>query len=129
MKYKKTTRVLFCIMFLALVLYICMGNINVKASLPNVPEIKQEDVKIDSTISGSGFGEALRSIIAYLQIASTAISIIVLTVLGIKYVTASVEAKAEVKKEITPIAIGILLVFGAVNIVGIAADVVGQIFG
>ena len=129
MKYKKTTRVLFCIMFLALVLYICMGNINVKASLPNVPEIKQEDVKIDSTISGSGFGEALRSIIAYLQIVSTAISIIVLTVLGIKYVTASVEAKAEVKKEITPIAIGMLLVFGAVNIVGIAADVVGQIFG
>jgi hypothetical protein len=71
----------------------------------------------------------LRSIIAYLQIASTAISIIVLTILGIKYVTASVEAKAEVKKEITPIAIGMLLVFGAVNIVGIAADVVGQIFG
>ena len=129
MKYKKTIRVLFCIIFLALAFYICMGNINVKASLPAVPDIKQNDVKIDPTISGSGFGEALRSIIAYLQIASTAISIIVLTILGIKYVTASVEAKAEVKKEITPIAIGMLLVFGAVNIVGIAADVVGQIFG
>jgi len=129
MKYKKTLRVLFCILLFALAFYICMGNINVKASLPNIPEIKQNDVKIDPTISGSGFGKALRSIIAYLQIASTAISIIVLTILGIKYVTASVEAKAEVKKEITPIAIGMLLVFGAVNIVGIAADVVGQIFG
>ena len=79
MKYKKTIRVLFCIIFLALAFYICMGNINVKASLPAVPDIKQNDVKIDPTISGSGFGEALRSIIAYLQIASTAISIIVLT--------------------------------------------------
>lgn len=129
MKYKKNIRILFCILLFALAFYICMGNINVKASLPAVPDIKQSDVKIDPTVSGSGFGEALRSIIAYLQIASTAIAIIVLTVLGIKYVTASVEAKAEVKKEITPIAIGMLLVFGAVNIVGIAADVVGQIFG
>lgn len=129
MKYKKNIRILFCILLFALAFYICMGNINVKAGLPAVPDIKKDDVKIDPTVSGSGFGEALRSIIAYLQIASTAIAIIVLTVLGIKYVTASVEAKAEVKKEITPIAIGMLLVFGAVNIVGIAADVVGQIFG
>jgi hypothetical protein len=51
MKYKKTLRVLFCILLFALTFYICMGNINVKASLPNIPDIKQNDVKIDPTIS------------------------------------------------------------------------------
>jgi len=129
MKYKKKLKILLYILFFALIFYICMANFTVRANLPDVPEINQGDVKIDATVSGSGVGKALRSIIAYLQIASTGIAIIVLTLLGIKYVTASVEAKAEVKKEITPIAIGMVLVFGAINIVGIAADVVGQVFG
>ena len=42
--------------------------------------------------------------------------------LGIKYMQASPSDKADTKKQILPILIGCLLVFGAVNLVAAVAD-------
>lgn len=52
-------------------------------------------------------------------IIASAISIIVLICLGIKYMVGSVEQKATYKKTLLPYAIGALLVFGASTIAGV----------
>lgn len=56
------------------------------------------------------------TVIGLLQIAGTGIALIVVTMLGIKYILASPSEKADVKKQIAPILIGCILLFGAVNL-------------
>ena len=65
----------------------------------------------------------INAVIYLLQFAGTGISIIVVTILGIKYMTASANEKAEVKKQAEPIVIGCILLFAAVNVVKIIASV------
>lgn len=73
--------------------------------------------------------EGINKIIGLLQIVGTGISIIVVTMLGIKYIMASPGEKAETKKQIMPIIIGCVLVFGGVNVVAIIARFVANSTG
>ena len=62
--------------------------------------------KVDLT---SGFGSAAALIAGYILWAGLIIAIVVLTVKGIKFITSSVYTKADVKKELIPWAIGVVL--------------------
>ena len=62
------------------------------------------------------------NIIGLLQVAGMAVSIIVLIVLGIKYMMGSTAEKAEYKKTLMPYFIGALLIFGASAFAGVAID-------
>ena len=64
----------------------------------------------------NNIGKIINTVIGLLQVAGTGISIIVVTVLGIKYLLASPSEKADTKKAILPIVIGCVLLFGAVNL-------------
>lgn len=66
--------------------------------------------------SGTGVGNIINNVIGILQVVGSGISIIVITMLGIKYILASPGEKADVKKSIMPIGIGCVLLFGAVNL-------------
>lgn len=85
-----------------------------------------DGMKNASTIStadaGSNVAKAINDVIGLLQITGTGISVIVVTMLGIKYLIASPSEKADTKKMIMPILIGCILLFGAVNLVAIVAD-------
>lgn len=73
----------------------------------------------DSTSFTLGTGKisgVLNTIIGLIQFAGSGISIITVTVLGIKYMMASANEKADLKKQAIPIVIGCVLLFGAVNI-------------
>ena len=131
MKFKHILIYFFLIIVFFLLIYSIIGINNNVYALSSTPldDIKQENIVLDTTINSSGIGKALKNIIVYLQIAGTGISVIVVTVLGIKYMTTSVEAKAEVKKEMMPVLIGMGLLFGSVNLVAIATDVIDKIFG
>ncbi len=67
----------------------------------------------------SGTTKVINNIIGIMQIVGTGISLIVISLLGIKYILASPSDKADVKKNIMPILIGCVLLFAAVNIAGI----------
>lgn len=71
---------------------------------------------------GGGISGAINNVIGLLQIAGTGIALIMVTILGIKYLIASPSEKADVKKQIMPILIGCILLFGAVNITAAIAD-------
>lgn len=75
-----------------------------------------------ATGSGSNIPKIINTIIGLLQVAGTGISIIVVTILGIKYLMASPSEKADTKKSIFPIIIGCVLLFGAVNLMSALYD-------
>lgn len=71
-----------------------------------------------SSLTDSATGDLINAVIGIMQVAGSGISLIVITMLGIKYILASPSEKADVKKNIMPILIGCILLFAAVNIIG-----------
>lgn len=61
-------------------------------------------------------------ILSIISIIGSAISIIAMIILGIKYMLGSVEEKAEYKKTLLPYLIGAICVFGATVIPGFVYD-------
>ena len=66
-----------------------------------------------NTTAANSVLEISNSIIGILTVAGMAVSIIVLIVLGIKYMMGSTAEKAEYKKTLMPYFIGGILIFGA----------------
>ncbi|MCR5185696.1 MAG: pilin [Clostridia bacterium] len=85
--------------------------------------------KLDDSDVNTGIGDALNAIIGIIQFAGSGIAIIVVSILGIRYLFASPSEKADVKKMAFPIIIGCILLFGAVNIAGIIYDFATGAFG
>lgn len=73
--------------------------------------------------SSSKVRYVINAVIKIIQIVGSGIALIVVSILGIKYMLASPGEKADYKKTITPIVIGCALLFAASNIAGIIADV------
>lgn len=70
-------------------------------------------------ISNSNLTDTGNGIITVLTVIGTVISVIVLIILGLKYMMGSVEERAEYKKTMMPYVIGAALVFAASAIAGI----------
>jgi len=85
---------------------------DVTEAMKNVTQFNDEDVN-------SNAAKTLNSAIGIIQYAGSGIAIIAVSVLGIKYVLASPSEKAETKREIFPMLIGAILLFGAVNVVSL----------
>ena len=75
----------------------------------------------DGVPTDSGIAKVINIVIGGLQYAGSGISLIVVAMLGIKYMLAGVEEKAEIKKQAIPIVIGCILLFGAVNLMSAIA--------
>lgn len=114
----KKTILLFGLIFIIILFF---GTVNVYAS--DVEQIIQSmDGTSNMATDGNGIKATLNNVIGLIQVAGTGISVVVVTMLGIKYILASPSEKADVKKQIAPILIGCVLLFGAVNLVAIIAD-------
>lgn len=90
-----------------------------------IEDIKEgmKGVGTTSVDTSSGIGNVINVAIRLIQVAGSGIALIMVTMLGIKYMLASANEKADVKKQAVPIIIGCTLLFAAVNIVAIIADV------
>lgn len=82
----------------------------------NLKEVKEG---ITGQNTDTGIIGGINMIIGLMQIAGTGVALIMISVLGIKYILASVEEKAEIKKTALPVVIGAVLLFGAVNLIAI----------
>ena len=80
------------------------------------------------TVSGTDKITSLgNQIITILTIVGTVVSVVVLIVLGIKYMMGSAEEKAEYKKTMMPYVIGAALIFAASAIAGILYNFLSNI--
>lgn len=66
--------------------------------------------------------EISQNIIGIVQVVGTAAAVIMLVVLGIKYVVASASEKAEIKKSAPIYVVAAVFIFAAVNILAIIQD-------
>ena len=78
-------------------------------------------------VDGGNITTQLNSILSLVRFVGSGISIIVVLMLGIKYMIASVDEKAEIKKRAIPIVIGCVIIFATTNIVVIINDFVTDI--
>ena len=105
-KYAKITLVLFLIGILATALSVVFG-----ASIPS------------AGTDGSGASTAVEKIVGALiliiQIVAFAAAVIMLMFLGIKYITASPDGKAEIKKSSVQYVVGAIILFAATGILQI----------
>ena len=92
------------------------------AGVDEVISAMGETSQINSGDSDSGIANSIKDVIGMLQVAGTGIALVVITMLGIKYMLAAPSEKADVKKQIMPILIGCVLIFGAITIVSAITD-------
>ncbi len=98
--------------------FICITNVGYAAEsiVTKLDDMKQVTDTDMGTGSDQGIMGAINSVIGLMQYVGSGIALIVITILGIKYILASPSEKADVKKSIMPVIIGCVLLFGGVNI-------------
>lgn len=121
MKSKKLIKVLS---FVTILLTIIMAVSPVFADMPDPSEF--------TGTSGSGasmVNTAVNMILGIVQIVAVGVAVIMLIVLAIKYISASPEGKADIKKTAVQYVVGAVLLFGASGILqvvkGFAQDIGG----
>lgn len=65
-----------------------------------------------------------QTIVTVMQVIGVVVAIVILLVLGIKYMVGSAEEKAEYKKTMMPYVIGAFMIFGATTIVNVVYSVI-----
>ena len=109
---KKELKIIIKILFILLVLITIFMQIKCLADTV----VSDEDIKKPSTdqdISALPIG----TIISLVRYIGTVVALVLIMVLGIKYMTASVEQKADYKRTFMPYLIGAILLFAGTNIV------------
>ena len=106
---KKTMKI---IVFIAIILCIIATASLVSA----VPSFTAEDLPGTDTNATGPIKDLGNKIIGVLQAVGIVVSVVVVIVLGIKYMMGSVEEKAEYKKTMMPYLIGAALIFAASTI-------------
>ena len=76
----------------------------------------------DTTVDTTGIQNIGKAVIQTLQTVGSVAAVIVLIVLGIKYMMGSTEEKAEYKKTMIPYVIGAVLIFAASSVAGFVYD-------
>lgn len=113
----------FSVLCIAAILLVTLTNF-VYADDPRDMSTLISSMKDSGTMANtdSRIGNVINNVIGLLQMVGSGIALIVITLLGMKYILASPSEKADVKKAIMPIIIGCILLFGAVNLMAAVAN-------
>lgn len=111
---KKISKIMSVIMIVA-ILCMTIANVSIAATAAPNPNTYTGDASADT----EGIGRIGNQIITIVSTIGSIVSVIVLVVLGLKYMMGSAEEKAEYKKTLMPYIIGAALVFAASAISGI----------
>lgn len=117
---KKNTLKIIILIILSIV-FIFIFNHNSFADVINPDNYKPNS--FDDPSNANKLKDIGNDIIGFLQIVGSILSVIVLGVLGIKYMIGSAEEKAEYKKTMMPYLIGAIMVFAITNIVGFISSI------
>lgn len=115
----KNRKIIVCLLIILLLISaICVSY----ATMDPVEAMKgMKDDTVDASVSES-LGPVINTAIGLIQMVGTGLSLVMVSILGIKYMMAAPNDKAEVKKQITPMVVGCAILFASVNIVQIIAN-------
>lgn len=103
MKFSKVTKIITALVMIATVALAC----NMVFASVNI------DVPTQASVTLGGFGTTVNNILGVVTYVCYAAAVVMLLYLGVKYLTASPEGKAEIKKSAIIYVIGAVLVFAA----------------
>lgn len=84
-----------------------------------------EDKASTTTVDTTSIAGTVGTIVAYLRNAAIIIGVIVIIILGIKYMTGSIEEKAGYQKSFVPLIVGIVVVIAATSIASFLFSAIG----
>ena len=117
----KKTKLLF-VMLVAVLVLIFPLTINASDGSKINPEKYNSSGPSDSDVAEMyKFGGSVAGVI---QVVGTAVSVGAMLIIGIRYVMASADEKAEYRDRMIPYFIGAVLLFGAVNIIKIIDSII-----
>ena len=108
---KKISKILF-VMLLVLMTMTMFMTVTVNASGQDSAS-KVEDLFNGGTVKVDGINNVGKNIISVITTIGIIVAVIVLLILGIKYMMGSASEKAEYKKTMIPYLVGAVLIFGA----------------
>lgn len=122
---KKTVKI-FGIILIALILLCTVTTTFAYAqnALPSVNEYEPKNEDVPQNVT-----DMIGTIATIIQIIGVVLSVIVLLLLGAKYMVGSVEEKADYKKAMLPFLIGTILITATGTIVKIINDLTSQVIG
>ena len=119
---KKVSKIVMIMMMLMLILSITTSVLAATGT-----DVTPEQMTGQSDADVRGITDIGNSIIRILSTGGIVVSVVVLIVLGIKYMMGSAEEKAEYKKTLMPYVIGAALVFAASTIAQIVYNFMQQV--
>ncbi|MBQ2917508.1 MAG: TrbC/VirB2 family protein [Clostridia bacterium] len=99
--------------FSALIMVAMLGTVVFAAPTAPTPNSVKDNVSYEGT---AGITELGGKIMGIIQTVGVVVAVVILMVLGIKYMMGSAEEKAEYKKTMMPYLLGAVLIFGASTI-------------
>lgn len=114
MKYMK--KIFFCLFIIMIIFTIMIPKNEFATTISGIGDL--DNYNGDGGTSSS-FDKMVNNVVALVQVVGSIVSVIVLIVLGIKYMFGSIEERAEYKKTMMPYFVGAIMVFGISNVVGI----------
>ena len=119
---KKICKAIFILLIASMLVSVGVPVFAAVTGVSDPSTLTGENVSGTEKITGIG-----NQIITILTIVGTVVSVVVLIVLGIKYMMGSAEEKAEYKKTMMPYIIGAALIFAASAIAGILYNFLSNI--
>ncbi len=111
----KNKKIIVILIISIILLILFMGNVSAA--------INPDDYKPPQISSGGKLATIGNKIIGGIQYLGSIISVIVLIIIGIKYIIGSTEEKAEYKETMVPYVIGAVFVFAVSNILAVIAAI------
>lgn len=136
---KNTLKIINLVVFSILCVFILKTNslaiettestevIKVASAVINTENYKPK--KVGEAENAEELAKIGNTVVGVLQIVGSIISVIVLAIIGIKYMLGSVEERAEYKKTMIPYLIGAVMVFGISNLLVILIGIVNDLIG
>ncbi len=107
------------ILLIAIMFIIVVSNISLGFDISGLGDLDKYNTE---GISSGTFVDMVNNIIHIIQIIGSIISVMVLIILGIKYMIGSIDERAEYKRTMMPYLVGAVLFFGIVNVVAIISN-------
>lgn len=112
-------------MMVVIMIAMAVSPVFANVTIDGISKAGKTDTNADNAMQNLG-----GTIVKYITNAAMVVAVVMIAVLGIKYMIGSAEEKSEYKKSLVPLLIGAILVFGAAVIakiiVGLAESFTGK---
>lgn len=119
----KTVKILSTILLAIMLVATIVGTVYAADPLEVITGVEEGGKDVD----GQSITDIGGNITAIIQVVGVVIAIIIILVIGIKYLIGSAEEKAEYKKTMIPYLVGAILIFAGTSIVRVVYSMTSQI--